>query len=311
MAAPVKNAKVHSSIFTVHYDSIAVDKSVEEIRENYDPAVLDAMAQTIKANGILEPLKVRKAKLGEDKLKVYIVNGHHRYFATQIAIDKYKADPKLKENIKVVFEEEGTNEESRGISLVLLNSSKPLSPLEQARVVEQLIKYGMKKAEIAASLGKSQKEITRLIELNETPVVVRQAVQNNIISPTAAIELSKSNEKVQQKIITKIEGLLDKAKTLGEAKIEATEPTDKPQGKKAKPTKKVSPAIKVKDIQKEAGKQTSYSVTEIKELRSKVQKIWRDTQEHPAKEFWEATLYGVNLVLGEELKVGRFDDMAI
>jgi ParB family transcriptional regulator, chromosome partitioning protein len=314
-SAVLKTAKVHSNIYTVPYDSLAVEEGFN-IRENYD---LDGLAQTIKARGVLEPLRVRPAQGSEDKTKVYITNGHHRYYAIPIAIEKYKAESSIKNSIKVIYEDKGANEETRSADIILLNSGKALNALEQAKVMKRLIDYGMKINIIAEQIGKPQKEIRRLLELNSTPLILRQAVLNNIISPTAAIELSKADEGAQKKVLSKINTLMTKVENVqnaGDAKAEPKASKGDAKDKKAedkgekKASKKKIPAISIKEVQKATGKQTQFSLNEIKEIRSKVQAIWRSSDE-PQKSFWEAALYGINIIMGEELKPNKFDDFGI
>ena len=60
-ATTPKGAKVHSNIFTINYDQLAIENNFNA-RKTLDQAHVDSIAQSIAYKGLLEPLRVRKPR---------------------------------------------------------------------------------------------------------------------------------------------------------------------------------------------------------------------------------------------------------
>jgi len=254
-----------SNVYHVPYDKLAIEDGFN-VREDYGD--IDELARSITENGIKTPLEVR---LDGDKL--IIVDGHRRYQAIYIAINKYKAEIP---HIPCINEPKGTNEEDRTANLLTLNSGKPLTPIEQAKVIKRLIDFGWKQTDIAKKIARTQTYVGQLLSLNGSSHELREAVKKGLMAPTAAMELAKQP-------VSKQKAILDKFMSSLAGK--------EPDKSKKKP-------IKVKDIKKAVnGKTNTVSTMEIEKLISLAINKYKDND---TSRNWDDVIYGLRLALGLE-----------
>jgi ParB family chromosome partitioning protein len=286
-----KLATGREDLFILPYEALAFEPG---FNARADEGEIEGLAKSIAQLGMLDPLRVRIGKDEEGKVKAFITDGHRRYKALPIAVEKFGAQKSILENIKVIQEEEGSNDADRTIGLLVLNSGKALEPLEQAEVFFRLKKFGWTVEKIASAAGKTQKFVHTILGLRAVPSEIREAVKTGNISATAAIELSKAEPAVQRKILNKAAVIATKGEELvSGAVVEATAPK-----------KKVK--IRIKDVQKEVkGTPDTLSTKSLKDIRDKVSKI-KSKADEPSKACWDAVLYGIDLCLGEELNENRY-----
>lgn len=135
-----------------------VDLSVSEIfpnaeqpRSQFDEESLQALADSIKIHGIVQPILVRKEKNG-----YMIIAGERRWRAAKIA--KQEKIPAIIKQI------EGIN--LAQISLIENIQREDLSDIEEARAYQLLIdQFSLKQDEIADAVGKSRSHVTNTLRL--------------------------------------------------------------------------------------------------------------------------------------------------
>ena len=139
-------------------------------RKQFDEASLNELADSIRENGVFQPILVRKSKT----LKGYeLVAGERRLRASKLA---GKKDIPA---IIVDFSEAQMME----ISLLENIQRKDLTPIEQATAYDQLIKkLNYTQDELAKRLGKSRTNITNLLRLLNLPNEVQKLVNTNKLS---------------------------------------------------------------------------------------------------------------------------------
>jgi ParB/RepB/Spo0J family partition protein len=166
-------------------DMFKVPSSKLRIKEGFnirtDMGDIKELAESIKVNGVLVPLRGYKSKEGDEEVYI-ITNGHRRYTACQLL---------LQESIEVlvpfVLESKGYTDEQRLIDTFLMNDGKSLTPLEQAEGVRRLLAYGYSEKEIAGKLAKSEGYIRKLNSLNSAPKALKNLIEDGVISATLAI----------------------------------------------------------------------------------------------------------------------------
>ena len=132
-------------------------------RKTFRPEELAELADSIKQNGILQPLLVRKKGSGYE-----IVAGERRYQAAKAA--------GLSE-VPVVIREISDDEVFK-LALIENLQRSDLSPLEEAQGYRQLIKEkGLTQEELAKILSKSRSAITNTLRLLDLPVEVQGLVE--------------------------------------------------------------------------------------------------------------------------------------
>ena len=132
-------------------------------RKTFRPEELAELADSIKQNGILQPLLVRKKGSGYE-----IVAGERRYQAAKTA--------GLSE-VPVVIREISDDEVFK-LALIENLQRSDLSPLEEAQGYRQLIKEkGLTQEELAKILSKSRSAITNTLRLLDLPEEVQGLVE--------------------------------------------------------------------------------------------------------------------------------------
>ncbi|GAB5468776.1 MAG: ParB/RepB/Spo0J family partition protein [Rhodospirillales bacterium] len=147
---------------------IAIDllhPNLEQPRRHYDEAALQALAQSITRQGVLQPLVVRPHPKKEGHFE--IVAGERRWRAAQQA--------KLAELPALVRElDDRTTLE---IALVENVQREDLTPLEEAEAYRRLMEdFGHGQAEIGQAVGKSRSHIANSLRLLSLPDPIKALV---------------------------------------------------------------------------------------------------------------------------------------
>jgi len=123
-------------------------------RKDIDPVKLQELADSIKAQGIVQPVVVRRLE-GE---KYEIVAGERRWRAAQLA---------GLQDVPVVVREIG-DREAMAIALIENIQREDLNPLEEAEALKRLLEeFDMTHQQIAEAVGKSRTTVTNLLRLIE------------------------------------------------------------------------------------------------------------------------------------------------
>ena len=126
-------------------------------RRNFDPDKLQELADSISAQGVVQPIVVRP--LGDGRYE--IIAGERRWRAAQQA--------GLSDIPAVVREVDDRT--AMAVALIETIQRDDLNPLEEASALQRLLgEFGLTHQEIARSVGKSRTTVTnllRLLDLNE------------------------------------------------------------------------------------------------------------------------------------------------
>jgi len=154
-------------------------------RKRFDESKLQELAESIKRNGILEPLLVRKVEQGYE-----IIVGERRWRAAQKA--------GLKEVPVLVKEVEGR--EALEISLIENLQRENLNPIEEAEGYRRLIEeFGINQEEVGTRVGKDRTTVANTLRLLKLPPeVIDQLIQNHITPGHARTILSLETKEKQK-----------------------------------------------------------------------------------------------------------------
>lgn len=151
---------------TLPIDQIRPNKG--QPRKSFKAEELAELTDSIKQNGILQPILVRKVGSAYE-----IVAGERRYQAAQAA--------GLTE-VPVVIREI-SDEDVFKLALIENLQRSDLTPLEEARGYRQLIKEkGLTQEELAKALSKSRSAITNTLRLLDLPEEVQELVDDGSLS---------------------------------------------------------------------------------------------------------------------------------
>ena len=169
-AAPVLEATPADTLRMLPIDALTPGKY--QPRRAMDPGKLTELAESIKAQGVIQPVVVRE--ISKDKGgKVYeIIAGERRWRASQQA--------GLKE-IPVVIREV---DDRTVVAMALIENiqREDLNPLEEAQALQRLIdEFDLTHAAAAEAVGRSRAAVSNLLRLLELPAEIRTLVQTGAI----------------------------------------------------------------------------------------------------------------------------------
>lgn len=152
-----------------------LDLPVEAIRPNpkqprrrFDEAALEALAESIRTTGLVQPVVVRPVDGGYE-----LIAGERRWQAARRAgLDRIPAlvrDADDRERLELALVENVVRED--------------LNPMELARAVAALVEdFGQTHAQVAQLLGRSRPAVTNLLRLLELPESVAEMVEDGRLS---------------------------------------------------------------------------------------------------------------------------------
>lgn len=140
-------------------NSLALDVMVAgqyQPRTRMDEGALYELAESIKAQGIMQPILVRQLTQGENAGKYEIIAGERRFRAAHIA--------GLSE--VPVLVREVADEAAAAMALIENIQREDLNPLEEAQGLSRLVKeFGLTHEQAAQAVGRSRSAATNLLRL--------------------------------------------------------------------------------------------------------------------------------------------------
>ncbi len=137
-------------------------------RQDMRPESLDDLAESIKAQGVVQPIVVRPFSTAPGVTRYEIIAGERRWRAAQIA--------GLMEIPAIV--REVPDEAAVAMALIENIQRENLNPLEEARALERLIdEFDMTHQEAAKAVGRSRAAVSNLLRLLDLGPDVRRLVE--------------------------------------------------------------------------------------------------------------------------------------
>lgn len=164
----------------------------DQPRKLFKEAELSELSDSIKQNGILQPLLVRKKGT-----KYEIVAGERRYQAAKLA---------GLEEVPVIIKDISDAEVFK-LALIENLQRADLSPLEEARGYKQLIKErSLTQDEVAKLVSKSRSAVTNTLRLLDLPEEVQQFVEDGLVTAgharaILAVPSPEGRVKLAQKVV--------------------------------------------------------------------------------------------------------------
>jgi len=142
-------------------------------RRHFADAEIDALAQSIRERGILQPLLARPLEMPDAAAQYELVAGERRWRAAQRA--------GLHE-VPVVVR---TLADAEALEIALIENlqREDLSPLEEAEAYSRLLRdYGRTQADVAEAVGKSRSHVANTLRLLSLPAAVRKQLEEGALS---------------------------------------------------------------------------------------------------------------------------------
>ena len=203
-------------------------------RTRMDEGALYELAESIKAQGIMQPILVRRVSEGENAGKYEIIAGERRYRAARLAgLDSV---PVLVRDVP--------DEAAAAMSLIENIQREDLNPLEEAQGLQRLISdFGLTHEQAAQAVGRSRSAASNLLRLlNLADPVQTMLMAGDIdmgharalLALERAAQITAANQIAQKKLsVREAESLV---KRLG-AEFNLTSP--KPQKEKSRDLRRI------------------------------------------------------------------------
>ena len=210
------------------YNLKSADVPIEDVvpsslqpRLEFDADQLAALSESIKTNGIIQPILVRRSP--ENKRKWEIVAGERRWRAAQIA--GLSTVPAIVRELD--------NDESAKIALIENIQRADLNALDQARGLQRLQReFNLSQEALARSVGKSRPSVTNLLRLLNLVPEVQALLEDSkiemgharaLLSADQNKQLQLANEVIKKSLsVRQTEALVGSKKTPTPTKVNQT-----------------------------------------------------------------------------------------
>ena len=182
-----------SSTALIELDLDRIQPNPLQPRLRFEPGKLEKLAASIKENGVLQPIVVRKSGGGYE-----IVVGERRWRAAQkIGLDRI---PAIVQHV--------SDEKMLELALVENIQRDELSPIEEGQAYQLLAEQlALTHDEIASRVGRSRTAVTNSLRLLRLPSSIQEAVMNDELSMGHARALiplpTKEQLLLAQQIVTR------------------------------------------------------------------------------------------------------------
>ena len=163
-----------------------IEPNPNQPRRSFDAEALDALAESIRIHGIIQPLTVRELPSGYYQ----IIAGERRWRAARQA--------KLDEVPVVVIEAD--DKKAAELALIENLQRADLNPIEEASGYQRLMsEFGMTQEQTAERVGKSRPAVANALRLLSLPKVLLEQVESGKLSAghaRAILSLRSENEQI-------------------------------------------------------------------------------------------------------------------
>ena len=168
-----------------------IQKNPYQPRKEFSEEKIQELAQSIKENGLIQPIIVRKSPV----LGYEILAGERRYRALIAA--------GLSE-VPVIVKQ--LSDQDMMLHSIIENLQREnLNPIEEAKAYQSLIDKGFTHTEIAEKMGKSRPYITNLVRLLGLPKHILTEVESGRLSQAHARLLIQLSSDKQDKLLNRIQ----------------------------------------------------------------------------------------------------------
>ena len=168
-----------------------IQKNPYQPRKEFSEEKIQELAQSIKENGLIQPIIVRKSPV----LGYEILTGERRYRASIAA--------GLSE-VPVIVKQ--LSDQDMMLHSIIENLQREnLNPIEEAKAYQSLIDKGFTHTEISEKMGKSRPYITNLVRLLGLPKHILTEVESGRLSQAHARLLIQLSSDKQDKLLNRIQ----------------------------------------------------------------------------------------------------------
>jgi ParB family chromosome partitioning protein len=193
----VEITKTSLPVIELALDKIRVDESKNLRRFSPDAKSINELAESIKTEGLLQPVIVRPIEVNGDGCEYELVAGFRRMEAM-----------KVNEAPVVMARVLGATADATGNKITNLTENRmraELSYMDQAHAAKELLDAGMKRQDIAKAFGKSPAWATRILKFLELRPKIQKLIHEGKVPFRAAAIMPDLSEEKQDELLTEIE----------------------------------------------------------------------------------------------------------
>ena len=196
-----------------------VDPTRVSRREGWNPRIdfgeIDALMKSIKANGVLNPIRVKRLTPATAAADFELIDGDRRLTAI---LKLVKAGHAFPDGIPATLVDKAQEDLTSLIQMFEANSGKAFSPIEEAQAYQRMKDAGLTVKTIAQRIGKDAAHIAEMIALLEADDSVQDAVQSGAIGKTQAKRIANEvKDKAKQAALVVIAKAAGKGKAASKA----------------------------------------------------------------------------------------------
>ena len=160
-------------------------------RQEFTPEALRELAESIKSQGVLQPIMVRPLS-DDDKYDYELVAGERRWRATSLA--------GLSEIPALV--REVSDNDSLAIALIENLQREDLNPLDEAKGISRLMQMlKLSQEEAASKVGKSRSAVANCLRLLQLPTLIQEDIKLRALSAGHARALLSISDPQTQNVL--------------------------------------------------------------------------------------------------------------
>lgn len=178
--------------------TIAIDRihpNPDQPRKHFDQAEIEVLAESILANGLLQPITVRPWSAAYQ-----IVLGERRWQAHKLLVQRGR-----KRFAKIRCEVRTLDDRQRDIAAIVENHQRQdITPFEEAAAFQRLVDQGMTVEEIAKAVGSPAFRIRWRLQLLNLRPDIRQLAESGQLDRQAALEVARVPPADQGRLVSAI-----------------------------------------------------------------------------------------------------------
>ena len=176
-----------------------IDPKVIKRREDWNPRFdfgeMTELAKSIKANGILNPIRVKRDGEGFE-----LIDGDRRLTAVEYLLSEGHT---FEDGIPAIIEDRKSGDLENLIKMFEANSGKAFLPLEEAAAYQRMKAAGMTYEEIGARVSRNHVHIVDTMRLLTADEEVLDALKSKRIGATTAKAIAKTSKGNQKALVEK------------------------------------------------------------------------------------------------------------
>jgi len=151
---------------------------------------IEGLAISIKANGLLNPLRVKRIEPLETGEVFELIDGERRLTALKLILKK---DPAFlaEEGVPITIVKKDQSDLTSKLQMFEANNSKNFTPIEEATAYRDFREAGMSIKQICAAVGRAHMHVTEILALLDGDESLIKAAETGAIGKTMAKNIAR------------------------------------------------------------------------------------------------------------------------